>query len=148
MGLVVVAAVVVAGSPTPKEGVSQERLFALSSRLKCLQCVGESVAASQAPLAVKFRDEIDTQMRRGRTDDEILNFFAQRYGQEVLLTPPSSGLGALVWIVPVVVVAAAALGLWSLFRRWGAERGSSVASEADRALVDDALARRHARDGA
>jgi cytochrome c-type biogenesis protein CcmH len=145
MGVVVVVAVVTAGSGTPSQGVSQERLFALSARLKCLQCVGESVAASQAPLAVKFRDEIDDQMRRGRTDDEILNFFAQRYGQEVLLTPPATGLGGLVWVIPVVAGAGAVLGLVGVFRRWRREQESTHATDEDRAIVDAALSGRGAR---
>ena len=72
--------------------------------------MGESVAGSQAPLAVQFRDEIRSQMRAGKTDDEILNYFADRYGQDVLLNPPSTGLGAAVWILP---------SSWWPARSWG-----------------------------
>ena len=147
MGLIVVVAVVVGAGSPPRTGVSDERLFALSARLKCMQCVGESVAASQAPLAVQFRDEIRTQMRSGSTDDEILNFFAARYGDEVLLTPPSSGLGGVVWILPVVVVAAGLLGLFFVFRRWRAERVDHEASDEDRELVAEALAGGHGAGG-
>jgi cytochrome c-type biogenesis protein CcmH len=146
MGLLVVVALAASVDTTPRKGVSDERLFALSARLKCLQCVGESVAASQAPLAVQFREEIRSQMRAGATDDEILNFFADRYGREVLLTPPASGLGGLVWVLPVVAVAAAVLLLAGTFRRWRAERGTVRASEADEALVAEALSRRHRTD--
>ena len=142
MGAVVLGVLVASVDTTPSRGVSDERAYALEIQLKCLQCVGESVAASQAPLAVQFREEIDSQMRQGRTDDEILAFFAQRYGQEVLLTPPSSGLGALVWVVPVVVVAAGVLGLAGVFARWRREAGAR-ASEEDRTLVAGELARRH-----
>jgi cytochrome c-type biogenesis protein CcmH len=137
--IVLVAVVVGAGSP-PKTGVSDDRLYSISARLKCLQCVGESVAASQAPLAVQFRELIKTQMRKGDTDDEILNFFAARYGDEVLLTPPSSGLGGVVWVLPVVVIAAALLGLFLVFRRWRDERVERHASVEDEQLVADALA--------
>jgi cytochrome c-type biogenesis protein CcmH len=143
MGVIVAVGVVIGAGSPPKTGVSDERLFAISARLKCLQCVGESVAASQAPLAVQFRDEIRTQMRKGATDDEILNFFSARYGQEVLLTPPSSGIGGLVWVIPVVVVAAAVLMLFFVFRRWRSERGDAHATAEDEALVADALADRH-----
>ncbi len=140
MGLIVVVAVVVGAGSPPRSGTSDERLFALAGRLKCLQCVGESVAASQAPLAIQFREEIRDQMRQGGTDDEILNFFADRYGTEVLLTPPSSGVGGLVWVVPVVVVAGAVLLLAGTFRRWSRERSEHHASDEDVALVSDALA--------
>lgn len=140
MGVVVVVAVVVGAGSPPRTGVSDERLFAIAGRLKCLQCVGESVAASQAPLAVQFRQQIRDQMERGDTDDEILNFFAQRYGQQVLLTPPSSGIGGLVWVLPVVGVAAAVLLLVATFRRWRRDRQDVRATDADVELVAEALA--------
>lgn len=146
MGVVVVVAIVVGAGSPPKTGMSDERLFSIAGRLKCLQCVGESVAASQAPLAVQFRQEIRDRMQRGDTDDEILDFFAQRYGQQVLLTPPSSGIGGLVWVIPVIVVAAAVLLLGSVFRRWRSERGDRHATPADEALVADALAGMHGAD--
>jgi cytochrome c-type biogenesis protein CcmH len=140
--IVVVAIAIGAGSP-PKTGTSDERLFSIAGRLKCLQCVGESIAASQSSMAVQFREEIRNRMEQGDTDDEILNYFASSYGQEVLLTPPASGIGGLVWIVPVVVVAGAALLLVGTFRRWRREREERHASEDDLELVSDALADRH-----
>ncbi len=51
MGVVAGAAIVVGAGTPPGTGVSDERLFAIAGRLKCLQCVGESVAASQSPMA-------------------------------------------------------------------------------------------------
>ena len=145
---VVVLVLVLAARPAPTKGVSDQRAFALATQLKCLQCVGESVGASQAPLAVKFREEIDRQMRQGRTDDEILNYFAQRYGRQVLETPPSTGVGALVWVVPVVAAAGAVLVLAATFRRWRAERADLAPSDEDEALVARALAERRGGDGA
>lgn len=145
MGLAALALLVTAGTATPTEGTSDDRLFAIASRLKCQQCVGESVAGSQSPSAVQFRGEIASQMGEGRTDDEILNFFAARYGDEVLLTPPSSGFGGLVWVLPVVAVAAAGLMLVGTFRRWRSEQPTRHADEADLERV--AAARRALHDG-
>lgn len=142
MGLVALGLLIGFAGSAPTSGVSDERLFALAGRLKCQQCVGESVAGSQSPSAVQFREEIASQMGEGRSDDEILNFFADRYGREVLLTPPSSGVGGLVWIVPVVAAAGAALGLASTFRRWRSEQPARHASESDAERVAAALAER------
>lgn len=117
--LVVLGGVFVfAGGRPPEEGTSDDRLYAISEQLKCLQCVGESVAGSQSPLAVQFRDEIREQMAGGKTDDEILAFFADRYGDEVLLDPPARGVGALAWLLPVVVAGGAVVGLGLAFTRW------------------------------
>ena len=148
MALVVVVAVVVGagdhaadrgGRRTPLRVVGPSQVPAVRRRVR---------GGSQAPLAVQFRDEIRSQMRAGRTDDEILNFFADRYGQEVLLTPPSSGLGGLVWIIPVVAVAAAFLMLFFLFRRWRNDRTDVHATAADEALVAGARDARRGGDGA
>ena len=144
MGVVAAALVVGAGRATPSSGVSDDRLFALASQLKCQQCVGESVAGSQSPSAVQFRQEISSQMAQGNTDDEILNFFVQRYGSEVLLTPPSSGVGGLVWVIPVVAVAAAVLLLAGTFRRWRTEAPVRSVTTSDRERV--AAARRSRTD--
>lgn len=123
MAVVVVGVLVFAGGRAPDEGTGDERLYALAGQLKCLQCVGESVAASQAPLAEQFRDEIRAQMATGASDDEILAFFVDRYGDQVLLEPPTTGLSALVWVLPVLVVGAAVVGLGFAFGRWRSTAG-------------------------
>jgi cytochrome c-type biogenesis protein CcmH len=138
IGAVAVVLIAAGAGSAPTVGVSDERLFALASQLKCQQCVGESVAGSQSPSAVQFRDEIASQMAQGRSDDEILNFFSQRYGREVLLTPPASGVGGLVWVIPVVAVAAASLLLASTFRRWRSERPTRHAGPDDMQRVEAA----------
>ena len=141
MGVIAVGFIASSASRPPTEGTSDERLFALAAQLKCQQCVGESVAQSQSPGAVQFREEIASQMARGRTDDEILSLFADAY-PGVLLNPPSTGVGALVWVVPVVVAALGVLALALTFRRWRGERSTGEVSEADAARVAAALAER------
>ncbi|MGI9578029.1 MAG: cytochrome c-type biogenesis protein, partial [Microthrixaceae bacterium] len=118
MAVVVVGVFAFAGGRPPEDGTSDDRLYALGEQLKCLQCVGESVAASQSPLAEQFREEIRAQMATGETDDEILAFFADRYGDEVLLDPPATGVGALAWLLPVLVAGGAVVGLGFAFTRW------------------------------
>lgn len=141
MGVISLGVIASASSRPPTEGTSDERLFSLAAQLKCQQCVGESVAQSQSAGAVQFREEISAQMARGRTDDEILSFFADAY-PGVLLTPPSSGVGALVWVVPVVVAALAIFLLSLTFRRWRSERDTREVTDADAERVATALAER------
>jgi len=139
MGVICVAAIAPASTTTPTEGQSEERLFSISAQLKCQQCVGESVADSQSPSAVQFREEISEQMAQGRTDAEIINFFAERYEQEILLTPPSSGVGSLVWIVPVVAIAGGLLVLAGAYRRRRTEIASREVTDADADRVAAAM---------
>lgn len=147
LGLVAVAALVVGARVPPTSGASDERLFALAGQLKCLQCVGETVANSQAPIAIEVRADLQRQMRAGKTDDEILQYFVDRYGEHILLRPSGRGLTGFVWVVPVVVVAAAIVGLGLAFARWRARRvePGEISAE-DRELVAKALAAQHGDD--
>lgn len=139
----VVVLVALGARTTPTEGMSDDRLYALAGQMKCLQCAGESVAGSESDIAQRMREEIRRQMRRGRSDDEILTFFADRYGQRVLLNPSSDGIAALVWVVPVVVVALGAVGVGFRFasaRRQRADAAVEAVSPEDEAMVAAALA--------
>lgn len=140
----VVALVAVGARQAPTEGRSDDRLYALAGQMKCLQCAGESVAGSQADIAVKMRAEIRSQMDRGRTDAEILDFFAERYGERVLLNPSGDGVASLVWVIPVVGAGLAAAGLATVFAASARRRRDAAhlgVSEEDRRLVDELLSR-------
>ena len=139
LGLALAVVIALAARPTPTSGTSDDRLFSLAAEMKCLACAGESVANSAAPLAVEMRDQIRAQMRRGSTDDEILTYFADRYGERVLLNPSSRGLVSLVWVLPVLVAAASVCGLALGFARWR-RLATDVpeVSDEDRRLVDRA----------
>jgi cytochrome c-type biogenesis protein CcmH len=141
MAVILLVLLASAAGSSPTEGNSDDRLFALAAQIKCVQCVGESVAGSAAPIAVQFRSEISAQMKQGRTNDEILNFFAERY-EGVLLTPPATGVGSLVWVIPVIAVAAAALLLAESLRVRRAHGPAQHPSSEDESLVQTALAER------
>jgi len=148
LGLIVVGALVVGARVPPTSGTSDERLFALAGQLKCLQCVGETVANSQAPIAIEVRADLQRQMRAGKTDDEILQYFVDRYGEHILLRPSGRGLTGVVWVAPVVAVAAALVGLAFAFARWRARRTEPAEiSPEDRELVAQALAAQESGGG-
>jgi cytochrome c-type biogenesis protein CcmH len=66
---------------------------------------------------VAIRQYVDHAVARGESDRAIESYLVSRYGPSVLLNPPASGVTALVWILPLAVVAAAAVGLAFAFRR-------------------------------
>lgn len=111
--LLVVGALDQAGART-----EEERAQAIAETIQCPACSGQSVAGSNASSAQAIRAEIAERVADGETDDEIRAYFASRYGDEILLNPPSSGAGAVVWVAPVVALAVASVGLALAFRRW------------------------------
>ncbi len=123
----------------------EERVEALSKRLACPVCDGESVFESRNNASAAIRDQVKADVDAGAlSDDEIVASIERSYGASVLLVPQSSGIEALAWALPVAAFVCALAGLVVVFRRWRAQ--SLVhATDADRALVEAALAA--ARDG-
>lgn len=143
MGVVLVVMLTVFGRSDPTSGTGDDRLHSLAGELKCLQCVGESVASSQSNLAVEFRSEIRRRMAAGDSDDEILAYFASTYGEQVLLRPPGTGLVGVVWVLPVVLAAVALAGVVLVLQRWRREAGEvPELSAAGRETVEAELRRR------
>lgn len=140
MGLILLAMLVVGATGQRGARTSTERLDALARTIACPQCSGESIAESRAPIAVAMKEETARFIEQGRTDAEIRAYWASRYGQEVILIPPAGGVGGLVWALPVVGLVCALAGLVVVFRRWRVT-GDAVVTDADRALVEEALRR-------
>src|SRR5881409_2927730 len=78
----------------------EQRMKNLTQQLRCLVCQNETLADSQADLAEDLRREIRTQMKAGKTDQEILAYLTQRYGDFVLYKPPIKSTTYLLWFGP------------------------------------------------
>ena len=121
---------------------SADRVQALASQFKCPTCRSESVANSNAPTAQFIKNDIAKRVESGQSDDEIRAAIIARYGTDLLLTPPATGVSSLVWVLPVIALVLALAGLAVAFRRWRATSDDGVTEE-DRALVAAALAAEH-----
>ena len=72
--------------------------------LMCPVCPAETLDQSQSELAKQMKSVIRSQLSEGKTDQEIIDYFIQRYGEEVLAYPPKSGSTLVAWITPVIVL--------------------------------------------
>jgi cytochrome c-type biogenesis protein CcmH len=126
---VVTVAALASSDPSP-----QDRVAHLAARLKCPVCESESIADSPADIARDLQDLIAEQVADGWTDEEVVDFFIASYGEEVLLDPPSDGRSAILWIAPLVALAA---GLAVILGR-RARRPRDL-DDAEERRVDDAL---------
>ena len=115
-----------------------ERVRQLSTEFACPTCDGQAVAESNAPVATNIIREIRRQVDDGRTDLEIESYLVDRYGAEVVLTPPAGGVDGLVWVIPVVALVVSLAGLTVVFRRWSRRDVIDLAAD-DRQLVEDYL---------
>jgi cytochrome c-type biogenesis protein CcmH len=121
-------------APTAQDPVAAQRAVGLSEQLRCLVCQNQSIAESNADLAVDLRRQINEQIAAGRSDGEIIDFMVQRYGDFVLYRPPFKASTVLLWLGPALLLLG---GLWALAR---ALRSRSRAAD-ERPLSDEERAR-------
>lgn len=142
LGVVLVTALAVGAMGDAGPTSNRERVYEIAGALKCPQCAGQSVSESDAEIAREIRAQIATLVETtDLSDTEITDQLASAYAEEIRLEPPRSGVAGLVWLIPVLVVAAAVVGLVVAVRRWTAD-APRHADEDDRELVEAELARR------
>jgi cytochrome c-type biogenesis protein CcmH len=95
----------------------EARAYNLAISLKCPICAGESLAGSQTDLAKDLRTRIDEEIAAGRTDEEIVDAFVAAYGEQILLDPPSTGWGAVLWAAPLAVLVVGLIVIVGLRRK-------------------------------
>jgi cytochrome c-type biogenesis protein CcmH len=99
------------------DGLDDETLN-IARELQCPICQGLSVADSPSQLAVQMRGVIREKLVAGESRDAIMSYFAERYGDSVLMSPPNRGFTAFAWIAPYVAVAiAVGVVVWVASRR-------------------------------
>lgn len=142
---VVAAALTVGIVATTGPQTPEDRVDAISKRVACPVCDGESVFESQNSASIAIRNQVgDLVAENDLGDDEIVAFIETRYGASVLLVPRASGFDALVWVLPAVALVCGVAGLAVAFRRWRTETESTLdPTAADRALVEAALRDEH-----
>ena len=82
----------------------QQRAVRLAEQLRCLVCQNQSIADSNAELAVDLRRQIREQIAAGRSDGEIVDYMVQRYGDFVLYRPPFKATTMLLWLGPALLL--------------------------------------------
>lgn len=103
------------------------RFNAITNELRCVMCQNQSIADSQAQIAVDLRREILVLMRQGRSDAQVRSYLVDRYGQFVLYRPGISPSTWLLWFGPLLAVIGGAVVVWRIVR----SRAGAVATSRD-----------------
>jgi cytochrome c-type biogenesis protein CcmH len=136
LGVVVVVVLAWAAWPDGGSVTLRERARDLATELRCPDCEGLSVADSSTSSARAIRADVRRRIAAGETDGQVRRAYIDRYGESILLKPEGSGLGVLVWGLPVVVLVVGAGGLAMALARWRREPRLH-ATAADEDLVDE-----------
>lgn len=114
----------------PPQPTLDQRVHDVGEQLKCPVCQHESVADSSASIAEQMRLVIREQLQQGKSEQEVLNYFAAHYGEQILLTPQPQGFNLLAWLMPVLMLLFG-LGLLTFVTRdWHRQHHLQAASSA------------------
>lgn len=97
-GLVCVVAVAARGGEE-----ADRHIRAIADQLRCPVCRGVPITESPAELAQDMMHMIRAKLAAGETDAQILQYFADRYGEWILLKPRAEGMNLLVWVLPLAI---------------------------------------------
>jgi cytochrome c-type biogenesis protein CcmH len=91
----------------------ERRVTNLAHELRCLVCQNQTLADSNAPLAVDLRNQIREQLAAGKSERDVVDYMVARYGDFVLYRPPLKASTVLLWAGPFVFLV---VGFWLLIR--------------------------------
>lgn len=87
-----------------REDPLERQMLEIAKLLRCAVCQNQPISDSNADLARDMRVIIREQLRAGKSQDEIVAYFVERYGNYVLLNPPVDRSGAAVWFLPPLLL--------------------------------------------
>jgi cytochrome c-type biogenesis protein CcmH len=123
----------------PPQETLDQRVYDVASQLKCPVCQSESVANSSATIAQQMRGVIRQQLQEGKSEQEVLQYFASRYGEQILWSPPQRGFSLLAWLVPIGMLFIGASLLFFILRDWQMKGHKAPGTgEAELAQIDEA----------
>ena len=102
----------------PPTRTLDQRVHDVASQLKCPICQGESVADSPSLLAQQMRGVIRQQLQSGKSEQEVIQYFQDRYGSQIVWSPPWQGFALLAWLVPIALLLGGAILLFFVLRDW------------------------------
>lgn len=87
-----------------QDGVTDDEVNEVAEDLYCPVCENIPLDTCPTQTCQDWRDEIRAQLAEGRSEEEIHQYFVERYGVQVLAEPPREGFNMLIWILPIAIV--------------------------------------------
>jgi len=132
----------VALAQPPARPVSEQAVHEVASQLRCVVCQNLSVADSPSEMAQQMRVIVRERLAAGERPEQVVQYFVDRYGEWILLSPRGRGFNLLVWLFPAVAVAVGLAIVAVVLRRWTRRRRAAPPA----AAVDAGMSERIRRE--
>ncbi|MEC4723636.1 cytochrome c-type biogenesis protein [Noviherbaspirillum sp. CPCC 100848] len=127
----------------------ERRVMQLSEELRCLVCQNQSIAESNAELAVDLKNQVREKLSSGMQEQEVIDFMVQRYGDFVLYRPPVKTTTMILWFSPVLFLVLALAALFKKVKKQGqpVTKAASTLTDTQAARADALLYGDRLKDG-
>ncbi len=124
---------------SPRNSTLDQQVQDVASQLKCPVCQGESVDSSPALIAQQMRAVIRQQLQSGKSEQEVIAYFVDRYGQQIAWSPPWQGFTILAWLVPIALLLIGGFLLFFTLHDWRTNSRLDAATDdnAELANIDE-----------
>ncbi|MFZ7173392.1 heme lyase NrfEFG subunit NrfF [[Pasteurella] aerogenes] len=111
------------------------RAVELAKSLRCPQCQNQNLVESNSPIAYDLRLEVYNMVNDGKSNDEIVRHMTDRFGNFVRYNPPFDWSTAALWLLPVLLFGAAAIGIWQYSRGRSRHRVAPLSTQQQQQLA-------------
>ncbi len=123
----------------------RERFQVLAAELRCPKCQNQNIADSNAPIAADLRKQLHAQLHDGKSDDEIVEYMVDRYGEFVLYRPRVNNVTLVLWLAPLILLLLAVLVVRTSFKSRAPAAPVALSAE-EQAKLDVLLTDKPERD--
>lgn len=114
-------------STTFAQETDYDRVNEIAKKLNCPTCAGINLADCKTLTCEQWRGQINDMVKQGYSDDEVINYFVTRFGEQVLQEPPKRGSTLFLWILPIIILLAGGVWLTFALRRWSGRKAAPIA---------------------
>ena len=108
---------------------TDDEVNAVAKKLYCPVCPNTPLDVCETQACKDWREQIRDQLAAGWSEQQIMDYFVQQYGERVLGEPQRSGFTSMVWVLPLIAVLLGIVIVWQVLRSWRLKRAEQVSSE-------------------
>ena len=106
----------------PKGSYSESQAQGIDRMIMCPVCPAETIDQAQVEISFQMRAVVREMLADGKLRDEILDFFVERYGKDILAAPPKTGANLVAWLAPVGGFGAGVVAVFLIIRSMSRQR--------------------------